>query len=38
MDKIFLIDKNTITYNNLIDYINFNVFSTEYTEWETFLY
>jgi len=37
MDKIFLIDKNTITYNNLIDYINLNVFSNEYTEWELFI-
>ena len=37
MNKIFLIDKNTITYTNLIDYINLNVLNAEYTEWELFV-
>ena len=37
MNKIFLIDKNTITYSDLIDYINLNVLNAEYTEWELFV-
>jgi acyl-coenzyme A synthetase/AMP-(fatty) acid ligase len=35
MDKIFLIDTNTITYNQLIDYVNGNE-SESYTDMELF--
>lgn len=36
MDKIFLIDENTITYNELIDYINGQTTLIQYNELELF--
>lgn len=39
MDKIFLIDKHTITYNDLIHYINgqLNIWDSQYTDLERFV-
>jgi len=36
MDKVFLIDENTITYNELIDYINGQTTLIQYNELELF--
>ena len=36
MDKIFLIDRNIVTYNELIHYINGQLSLIEYSEMELF--